>query len=78
MTPYWIKTDRGLGVGLTALSEAGARALFDEVFGSSYKFMGIEPIADMRHLDQNHVVPNMGNWLRRGVWFPLGHAQISN
>ncbi len=29
---------------------------------------------DIRSLDQNHVVPNMGLVTSRGVWFPLGYG----
>ena len=74
MTPYWITTNHGLGVGITARSETDARALFDESLGASHKLLGIKPIADMAQLDQNHVVPNMGNWFQRGIWYPLGYA----
>jgi len=28
---------------------------------------------DVSALDERHVLPNMGNVLVRGVWFPLGH-----
>lgn len=31
------------------------------------------PDVDVSALDPNHVRPNMGNVLRRGVWFPLGY-----
>jgi|HubBroStandDraft_6_1064221.scaffolds.fasta_scaffold519703_2 hypothetical protein len=85
MRPYWIKPERSpeptnlnLGVGITAHSEADARQLFEMAFGQSRQIASIEPIADMSELDQGHVVPNMGNWLRRGIWFPLGYDQISN
>ena len=79
MKPYWIKISQGgLSVGITARSAEDARTLFDLAFGASYVFVNIEPIADMRDLDQNHVVPNMGNWFRRGIWYPLGYAQISD
>ncbi|MGT2501894.1 hypothetical protein ACVOMS_15690 [Bradyrhizobium guangxiense] len=27
-------------------------------------------VQSIDELDQNHVVPNMGMMLRRGVWFP--------
>jgi hypothetical protein len=27
-------------------------------------------------LDQKHILPNSGNMLRRGVWFPLGHELL--
>jgi hypothetical protein len=74
MRPFWVTTDVGLGVGVTAASEAEALALIFEAFGSERRVKDIRPIADMRELDQGHVVPNMGNWFVRGIWFPLGHA----
>jgi len=33
-------------------------------------FVGIVPDVDIRTLDQNHVVPNMGVVTSRGVWYP--------
>lgn len=29
---------------------------------------------DIATLDTNHVVPNMGSVLKRGIWFPLGYG----
>lgn len=78
MTPYWVSIERGLGVGITAHSEEDARALFDAAFANSYIFVAIKAIKDMRDIEQNHVAPNMGNWFRRGIWYPLGFDQISN
>lgn len=34
-------------------------------------------IDSVTSLDQQHVVPNMGNLLRRGIWFPLGHEHLT-
>ena len=28
---------------------------------------------DISTLDEKHVLPNMGNIFRRGIWFPLGY-----
>ena len=81
MRPYWIKIRRpkeptalGLGVGITARSELDARDIFEQVVGrGSYVVVSVEPIDDMAALDQNHVVPNMGNIFIRGVWYPQGY-----
>ena len=75
MRPYWIGTDRpmNLGVGVTAQSEEDAVALFRNVWPAD-QIVDIKAISDIRDLDQAHVAPNIGNWLRRGIWFPRGHA----
>ena len=78
MHPYWIKTSGHLGVGVTAQSEADALQLFSIAFGSAENVVSIEIIKDMNDLDQNHVAPNMGNWFRRGIWFPQGQEHISD
>jgi hypothetical protein len=85
MRPYWIKVQRqreptflNLGAGVTARSETDAKEIFRSAFGSSFVIESALPVTDIRELDQNHVVLNMGNWLRRGVWFPLGYDQIAN
>jgi hypothetical protein len=67
-----------LGVGITAHSEDDARALFHVAWPKGHEIVEIRPIADMREIDQNHVAPNMGNWLRRGIWYPQGYADVSN
>ena len=36
-----------------------------------------EDAEDMRNIDQNHVAPNMEDWLRRGIWYPRGYTYIS-
>ena len=66
------------GVGITAHSEDDAVALFRLAWPTSYKIISIEPIEDMQALDQDHVAPNMENWLRRGLWYPRGYAHFSN
>jgi hypothetical protein len=84
MRPYWIRVERrpaptilNLGAGVTALSEADAREIFACAFGLQHAVKSIPPIRDMGEIDQDHVVPNMGNWFERGVWFPLGFAHIA-
>jgi hypothetical protein len=85
MTPYWITVERvpyptpiNLGVGITARSEADAVALSEAAFGSMAVIDKIKPITDFRDIEQNHVAPNMGDWSKRGIWFPLGYDHISN
>lgn len=78
MQPYWITTSGQLGVGVTARSEADALELFSLAFGIAEKIISIEIIKDMNDLDQNHVVPNMASWFRRGIWFPQGQEHIAD
>ena len=66
-----------LGVGGTARSEEDAIALFRRAQPTD-RVTGIQVIYNVGELDQKHVVPNMGDWLRRGIWFPLDCTHISN
>jgi hypothetical protein len=79
MQAYWIRVERqplptilNLGAGITADSEEDARSIFAEAFGA-VPIVSITAISGMNTLDQGHVVPNMGNWFRKGVWFPQGY-----
>lgn len=78
MRPYWINRQGRLGAGITAYSEADALALFAAAFGADEAPGPLRPILDAAELDQGHVIPNMGNMLKRGIWFPLGYDHISN
>jgi hypothetical protein len=78
MKPFWIELARlnrpsplNRGVGITAISEEDAVSLFGELIGTGYTIKSIKEISDVRDLDQNFVVPNMGNLFVRGVWYPL-------
>lgn len=71
--PYWIPISGRLGVGVTAYSEADALSLFEVAFGSGKQHGVPTPVVDLADLDQGHVIPNMGNHLKRGIWFPLGY-----
>jgi hypothetical protein len=65
-----------IGCGVTAYDYEDARNILN-----LYVFINkpIPEIAsalanvDIRSLDQNHVIPNMGVVSDRGVWFPLGY-----
>ena len=85
MQPFWVTlqaaqehSPSSLGVGITARSQADARHIIEQALPWPTLIAAIKPITDMRELDQKHVVPNMGNWFERGVWFPFGYDHIRN
>ena len=72
LVPFWFKTNPGFGYGVTAISQAEAEQFLRE---SGYPPDGtevIEVIHNVQHKDlkQNHVVPNAGPMVMRGVWYP--------
>ena len=80
LTPYWIKTDEpfGLGYGITARSEEDAEGLLRLAMSSDCAIISIKPLEDASSLDQGHVIPNMRNMLRRGIWYPLGYQHLTD
>lgn len=74
MRPYWIKTDQPMtrGYGVTARSTEDALELLRVGIPGEYAIIEIMSVDNIELLDQGHVVPNMGNILRRGIWFPIG------
>ena len=71
---YWFELGRGLGIGVTAhsLEEAEALAMRTcEASGWVFDVVKVVADIDVRDLDQNHVVPNMGPPNFKGVWFPM-------
>ncbi|RWE66754.1 MAG: hypothetical protein E5W01_09310 [Mesorhizobium sp.] len=79
---FWLDFDEQhrrnlpMGVGITAQDEKDAvdlarTRLFDaQEFPTSFR---IKIIPDLDALEQNHVRPNIGHYLRRGIWFPIGY-----
>lgn len=65
------------GVGITARSEADALGLFEVAFGHERRATLVKPVHNASELDQGHVIPNMGNWLKRGIWYPLGYENVA-
>lgn len=62
-----------LGCGVTAFGREDALALVQEYVHEGAPLPGISRIqedVDISTLDQNHVIPNMGDMTRRGIWFP--------
>jgi hypothetical protein len=82
---FWFKFERlpvpaaiNLGCGVTARSREDALALLRErVFGSDDLPPLVEVVDDVKTaaLEPKHVLPNLGNPLERGVWFPQGYEQ---
>lgn len=62
------------GCGVTAHDYEDALALMrDRVFGGQLPaIQQCTEDVDVSSLDVRHVIPNLGNVLIRGVWFPLG------
>jgi hypothetical protein len=87
---YWVKASGvgvqvadGFGYGVTAHDPADAIGLlagylqYDEKEAKSI-FDSVGVIEDVAEIEQNHVRPNMGNHLRRGIWFPAISDQSGN
>ena len=85
LTPYWIEFEReagqhlplglALGCGVTAESTDDAMLIAKSKLAVYFdnnipKTISINKIYDTSILDANHVLPNMGNILARGMWFP--------
>ena len=71
---YWFQTATGFGFGVTAFSVEDAKHLLGQAVPGHYReaeVLNIIEDMDIRSLDQNHVVPNIGPPNLRGVWFPL-------
>jgi homoserine kinase len=63
----------GLGIGVTALTEAEAMALAEGERRRSFPnatIVDVVPDVDVSTLDPRHVLPNMGPSAVRGVWYP--------
>lgn len=76
LTCYWITTGNAwgpLGIGVTAFTVADALSLVrSEGFDIPEGLEGVQIRENVTFsdLDPNHVVPNMGPLVMRGVWFP--------
>ena len=79
MHPYWFSfepigdpTPLNRGAGVTAWDDEDARQLIRAAFGDLV-ITDMTVLKNLDGLDQGHVLPNMGNILIRGIWYPLGH-----
>ena len=72
---YWFPIPGHLGIGVTADTRAEAIELATNAAARLTWQVDPETVVediDVRDLDQNHVIPNMGVVTWRGVWFPRG------
>ena len=83
MQSYWVAFERlplptvlNMGAGVTARSAEDARQIATAAFPEA-RIVSVTVVDDAASLDQGHVVPNMGNILVRGVWFPLGYEGVA-
>lgn len=80
---YWISFSEpqrprvlNLGCGVTAHDYEDACTLVsDKIFNKAKmpEIKACEVDVDVSLLDAKHVLPNMGNVSKRGIWFPLGY-----
>jgi hypothetical protein len=81
MHRYWITFEfgpsdlvpagAGMGVGVTAVSLDDALVMVEGLFeGALPPVREVLTDVDVSLLDAGHVLPNIGNVLRRGVWYP--------
>ncbi len=75
MEVFWIDFENppiglGLGAGVTGRSREDALSLVRDRFGD-LPIAKVGKVDTLDQLEENHVRPNMGNFLKRGIWFPL-------
>jgi hypothetical protein len=71
---FWFETANKLGcagIGVTAYSREDAERLIQaEETLKHYELVSVIDDVDIRSLDQNHIVPNIGPVNFRGIWYP--------
>ena len=75
---YWISWEHPqtalfrLGCGVTAYDAADAIRLLEASLFKQVPLPAhtIREIAGLQELEQDHVLPNIGNIVARGVWYP--------
>jgi hypothetical protein len=70
---YWFKTDTTMCYGVTAESKDAALRLLAE-YGYPFPGQTITAVVEnIKHaeLDQNHIAPNSGPLVVRGIWYPM-------
>ena len=73
LTRYWFESQEGRGIGVTAYNiEDAIKLITNEKAIMSYKpiLTSYKENINIQELDQNHVIPNMGICINRGIWFP--------
>ena len=71
-SPAW--GEAGQGVTATSLDEAKSLLLQRlSVTNEQAALFEFSEVSSLTMLDAKHVLPNMGNHHKRGIWFPLGY-----
>jgi hypothetical protein len=72
LTPFWFRTNIGLGYGVTAESLQEAQSLLSALGYPKAGEIILESIPGIKFsdLEESHVAPNAGTLVVRGVWFP--------
>lgn len=75
---YWIETTEfgnqfGYGIGVTAYSEEDAQLILSQKISKKFEIKSLTIINSIEELEQNHVVPNMEEFIHRGIWYPKGY-----
>jgi hypothetical protein len=77
---FWFPLPEHFGIGVTAPTEAQARALAEQarvaLWPESAPLGAAVSDVDIRTLDQDHVVPNMEAPVWAGVWYPGGFTEL--
>jgi hypothetical protein len=72
LSAFWFRLNKGLGYGVTAFSKEDAEQLLSSFGYPRDREVVTDVVEGITHaqLEQNHVVPNAGPIIVRGVWFP--------
>lgn len=83
LTKFWFKFKSSdnpslfnLGCGVTAYHQQDAISLLQEKVFPAGKIPPVEECVEdvnVNALDSAHILPNIGDVTRRGVWFPKGY-----
>jgi hypothetical protein len=77
---FWIKFSNlsnfnplNIGCGVTAKDETDAKIIILQNFGDAVysAIFSISILSSFEMINDKHVVPNMGDYSKRGIWFPL-------
>lgn len=74
---YWFPISFERGIGVTAYSVEDAMQLLESLLSQRIAEIDLQSVVedvDIRALDQNHVIPNMGLPNVRGIWYPRLNA----
>ena len=72
LKPFWFHTDHGLGFGVTTESRQAAEKLLQDYRypDGDLNIVAVTENVRFEDLDQNHVAPNAGPMVVRGIWYP--------